>query len=264
MFSFFKKKEVRISPKTKILNQIENNIKSIDNIRAIKTVDDIVESSVSLLIEDNKMLGELYASIIPSPIIFDIKDIKPTSKTKKDDILDILRIPLNSINYDVQIKCDDIESAIKDVNANAEVNLIKNISNNTFNSDSDYNSMNRILSKRNKLSSSRLKPKIKKLVLDKQVKLKYNDLIEKMYKDILPTTYVDLIDNFESINTPLLFNLMKIEKIYNSKVSSPYVSEYYKTLIYADDTLKNMDDIATYFKEDLLNSHQITLVSRAS
>ena len=249
MFSFFRKKEVVLSPKTKILNQFKANVDGINDLLA-RPNSDITNDSISLLKEDNIMLGELYATVTEPSIVFNF-DYK---KQSNDDILDSLLIPRNRVVYDIVINTDEI----KPINEKVGFNLIKNIRTGDYlNTEESYSNLQKLLDRRDAIKSSRLKSKIKELVIDKQIKKLYNSIVENMFSKMLPTTYTNLIDDLDNIGFITFYYIRSLETLYITKYNNPH-DDFYKTLVFSNYSYLN--DSISDFSKDLLESHQILVV----
>lgn len=264
MFSFFKKKPVPETPKSKILKQYIANEESIKKLEkdlneiTEKTTNTIIQESINTIKEDNNMLCELYSTIVDSEINFVWVD-----KMKSNDILDMLRIPTTRKIYDIKVFSQSkVNVSIPKVNELVGFNLIKTMRDEVVNTAESYDELVSMLQRRTDIRRSKLKSKIKDLVIEKQVKQKYNKKIESMYGKVFPNKHIDLIDNFETVQPSLLHKLRPLEKIYCSKYNNSYNS-YYKTIVMNEIPSQFYSDVDE-FKDDILSSHQITLCERGA
>ena len=264
MFSFFKKKPVPETPKSKILKQYMANEESIKKFEkdlneiTEKSTNTIIQESINTIKEDNNMLCELYSTIVDREISFVWVD-----KMKSNDILDVLKIPATRVNYDIKLFSQGNDNVnINKVNELVGFNLIKTMRDEVVNSAKMYDDLIHLLQRRTDIRRSKLKSKIKDLVIEKQVKQRYNEKIKVMYGKMYPNKHIELLDNFENVQPSLLQKLRPLEKIYCSKYNNSY-NNYYKTIVMNDIPTQFNSDVDD-FKDDMLLTHQITLCERGS
>lgn len=253
MFSFFKKKifqsePVKESPLTRVLSQYMTNVDSMIEMYTKSNKDnlDIIEQSVNIVKEDNKLLGELFNTLTEKNI--------EVSLVKNDKVKELL-LPLNNHQYSVKIKHTDFtsnESLINYVKERISYPVIERLA--SAKSSDYFYPLSKLIIRRNTINSSNLTKNFKSFLLEK-IKKEYDILIAKFFCEVYPNTYMNLKDEFYTISHTVIEDLFKYERLYSSKINCPY----FKKIVVVPDSFRYSRVESKKYLDDLLLSHQIVI-----
>jgi len=163
MFGWFKKKDTR----TKIIEQYKKQLDRLNKIdeNFVQTETNILENAREVLISDLEVIGEIYATTVKGKeeIEITLKDVD-----KQTPLVDKILTPVGHYSREIEFT-GDVSIVDNLVKVQPDSYVVEFVS---VNSDY-YHKFENILKKRDKINSSKLKSKVKRLYNSKVLETKY-------------------------------------------------------------------------------------------